>query len=95
MEFVNIYLTRIIGEIKLNWKLPKYLTDQNYYAQLEVHINNSGKVTGKKIVKTSGNEVFDSRVLKAIETSEPFPPPPKEIQKLIAGGIVFGLSSND
>lgn len=94
-EIVNIYLTQVIGSIKLNWKLPKYLTENNYFAQMEVRINNEGRVIEKKIVISSNNELFDSRVLKAIEDSEPFSPPPKEVRKLISDGIVFRLSSRD
>lgn len=92
---INIYLTQIIGAIKLNWKLPKYLVNKNYYAQLEIQIDKRGKVVSKKLESSSNNELFDSLALKAIEASQPFPTPPKEIQRLISDGIVFGLSSND
>ncbi|MGI9549065.1 MAG: energy transducer TonB [Bdellovibrionales bacterium] len=92
---INIYLTLIIGKIKLNWNLPKYLSDGNHFAQLEVQINEQGAVTYKQIVVSSNNEVFDSQVLKAIENSTPFPSPPTSVQKFIADGIVFGLSSKN
>lgn len=95
MKDINIYLTLVIGQIKLNWNLPKYLVDGNYLAQLEVKINDKGLVTDKKIVTSSENELFDSKVLKAIEASTPFPPPPDSVKKLISDGIVFTLSSKD
>ncbi len=95
METINIYLTLIIGKIKLHWNLPKYLSDGDYFTQLEVKINNKGQVIYKKIVTSSNNNIFDSQVLKAIESSMPFPPPPASVKKLISDGIVFGLSSKD
>ena len=95
VETINIYLTLVIGKIKLNWNLPKYLSDGSYFTQLEVKIDDRGRVTYKNIVTSSGNAIFDSRVLKAIESSAPFPPPPSSVKKLISDGIVFGLSSKD
>ncbi len=95
IEAINIYTTLIIGKIKLNWNLPKYLSDENYFTQLEVKINDEGEVIYKEIITSSGNNIFDSEVLKAIESSTPFPPPPPSVKKLISDGIVFGLSSKN
>lgn len=90
---INEYLIEIIERVKRNWNLPKYLTDQNFRAELEIKINAQGKVTEKKIITSSKNEVVDGKVLKAIELSTPFPPPPESVQKLIEDGIVFQLNS--
>ena len=90
---INEYLIEIIERVKRNWNLPKYLTDQNFRAELEIKINAQGKVTEKKIITSSQNEVVDGKVLKAIELSAPFPPPPDSVQKLIEDGIVFQLNS--
>ena len=90
---INEYLIEIIERVKRNWNLPKYLTDQNFRAELEIKINAQGKVTEKKIITSSQNEVVDGKVLKAIELSAPFPPPPDLVQKLIEDGIVFQLNS--
>jgi len=95
MADINIYLTRIIGKIKLNWNLPKYLSHKNYFTQLEIKINTKGEIVYKQVIRSSANDIFDSRVLKALENSAPFPPPPRSVQKLISDGIVIGLSSKD
>ena len=86
---INSYLIEVIEKIKFNWNLPKYLTDQNLYAQIEIKINDRGQLTEKKITVSSQNELFDSHVLKAIEQSAPFSPPPESVKQTIADGIVF------
>ena len=92
---INEYLIEIIERVKRNWRLPKYLADQSFRAELEIRIDARGKVTEKKIITSSQNEVVDGRVLKAIELSSPFPPPPESVQKLIEDGIVFQLNSRE
>ncbi|MCY4512151.1 MAG: energy transducer TonB [Bdellovibrionales bacterium] len=92
---INTYLIEIIERVKRNWNLPKYLTDQSFRAELEIKINAQGKVTEKKIITSSQNEIVDGKVLKAIELSEPFPPPPELVQQLIEDGIVFQLNSRE
>ena len=95
MEAINIYLTAVIGKIKLNWNLPKYLTDIRLTAQIEIKINDQGIIVYKQIVSTSGNDLFDSRVLKAMENAAPYPSPPAVVRRLIQNGIVFTLNSKD
>ena len=95
MEIINIYLTEIISKIKRNWNLPKYLTDINLSAQIEVKINDQGELVYKKIISSSGNDFFDNQVLRAIENTAPYPLPHKSIKKMIRKGIVFSLFSQD
>ena len=92
---INEYLIEIIERVKRNWNLPKYLTDRSFRAELEIKINAQGKVTEKKIITSSQNEVVDGKVLKAIELSSPFPPPPEAVRNLIEDGIVFQLNSRE
>ena len=90
---INDYLIEIIDRIKRNWNLPKYLTDQSFRAELEIKINSAGQVTEIKIITSSYNEIFDGKVLEAIELSAPFPPPPESARALIEDGIIFQLNS--
>ena len=90
---INEYLIEIVERIKRNWNLPKYLTDHSFRAELEIKINSQGKVTEKTLITPSQNEVFNGKVLKAIELSSPFPPPPEPVRELIEDGIVFQLNS--
>ena len=92
---INIYMSQVDSQIRSQWNLPKYLTDKSLTAQLEIKINEKGRIIYKQILISSGNELFDSFVLKAIENSEPYPSPPPDIQQLIKGGIVITLNSRD
>ena len=93
---VHIYMNQVIHQIKIKWdNLPKYLADKNLTAQVEIRINEKGRIIHRDILISSGNIEFDSFVLKAIEDSGPYPPPPADIQSLIKGGIVSTLNSKD
>ena len=88
---INIYFTIITGKIKLQWKIPKYLEDQNLHTEIELKIDPSGLILEQIIVKSSKNETFDSSVLQAIRLSTPLPPPPKEIHKLLKDGVILSF----
>ena len=90
---INTYMMSVKAQTEANWNLPKYLTDMNLTAQIEIRINNEGGMIYKQIVLSSGNELFDSYVLKAIENSAPYPPPPANVRDLIRSGIVLSLDS--
>ena len=77
------YTHKIIQKIKSNWNLPNYLTEVSLTTQIELKINPDGSIFYKNIYSSSGNNVFDSYVLKAIENSAPYPSPPKIIKKYI------------
>ena len=88
---INTYMMSV--KEQTNWNLPKYLTDMNLTAQIEIRINDEGGMIYKQIVFSSGNELFDSYVLKAIENSAPYPPPPANVRDLIRSGIVLSFDS--
>ena len=90
---INKYATLIDLQIRSQWNLPKYLTDRDLTAKIEIKINARGDITSKQLLKSSGNDLFDSRVLKAMENAAPYPPPPVSVQAVIRDGIVFELSS--
>ena len=92
---INLYVNQIDSQIRTQWNLPKYLTDKNLTAQVEVQINKQGQIIYNQILISSGNELFDGLVLKAIKNSAPYPAPPPNIQSFIKDGIVFKLSSKN
>ena len=80
------------SHLRQNWSLPQWLSEANLKAQALVTIDENGNVTRKQIVKSSGNSIFDSTVLEAIEKSSPFPIPPASLRgKLANGGVIFGF----
>lgn len=93
MSDINAYMMVVKEKITANWNLPSYLTDIRLTAQIEIRINNQGEMIYKQIVLSSGNELFDSYVLKAIENAAPYLPPPASVRNLIQDGIIFNLDS--
>lgn len=83
------YFTSIRGHINMYWSLPMELADQNLRAQVHTEVNDSGIVLKRTIMKSSGNEEFDARVLETIDRASPFPPPPEEVRASLSNGIVF------
>ncbi len=95
MAEINMYLTIVIEQIRANWNLPRYLKDMNLIAEVDIKINDRGEMVYKQIVLSSGNDVFDNWMLKAMENAAPYPPPPDSVQHLIRDGIVVSMSSKN
>ena len=93
MSALHLYTRAMKRKIKAHWNLPKYLVNTYLTAQIEIRINEQGHVVYKQIVLSSGNDMFDSYVLKAIEDSAPYPSLPENIRDLVKEGIVFNLDS--
>lgn len=95
MNEINIYFSAVEEKIKSFWNLPKYLTDIDLTAQIEMKISPNGMLKTRKIEISSGNDLFDSLVLKSIENAAPYPVPPASVQNLIKNGIILSLSSRN
>ena len=75
-----------------NWALPVWLARQNLAAQVQVFIDEKGKLRGFKFVKASGNEQFDEAIKRTLQDSQPFPLPPEAIRgSLATSGITVGF----
>lgn len=86
------YLDAIREQVKSNWSLPIWMSRQNLSAQALVFIDPSGKLQGLMIHKSSGNGGFDDAVKRAIQSSQPFPPPPMDLRKaMLRDGILLGF----
>jgi len=51
------------------WDQPKSIFDntKSFVCTLQIHISSGGKISGVKIVKSSGNTVMDESVIAAAE----------------------------
>lgn len=87
----NRYFDQMHSHLLQNWNLPQWLADANYKAQALVAIDENGHVIRKQLLKSSGNEVFDTNVLDAIDKSSPFPAPPDRIRGAVARGVIFNF----
>ena len=94
MSAIQTYLEDITEGVKTNWNLPKYLADKDLETQVEIRIDDKGVIFYKQIFTSSGNALFDSWVLKAIE-NKATDPPSKLIREQMKEGIIFTLRSRD
>lgn len=86
------YFDDLKGKLLDHFNIPQWLADGKFRAQVQVLIDERGYVIKKILRKSSGNEIFDSKALEAVENSSPFPPPPKRLQgALQANGIIFNF----
>ncbi|MCB0341198.1 MAG: TonB family protein [Pseudobdellovibrionaceae bacterium] len=82
------YYSQIKVRIRENWDLPQWLADADLKAQATVSLDERGYVTGKQILISSGNSVFDEIVLSTIEASSPFPAPPDRLRGALQQGAL-------
>jgi colicin import membrane protein len=86
------YFATIENRIKANWQLPGWLAEAQLKAQAVVLIDAGGRVVRRQVIKSSGNEAFDSQVLDTIDRSSPFPEPPPRLKDVLAlKGIIFNF----
>jgi TonB family protein len=55
------------------------LNDMSLHTLAEFEILQNGAVNEVRVVKTSGNTVFDAAAVDSVYRGSPFPPPPKQI----------------
>lgn len=59
-------------------------------AQVAMRLNRTGEVIEAKLIKSSGNTLFDSAVLAAVKKASPFSPPPDHLRDALQkNGIVL------
>lgn len=71
------YRLMVNQRIQSHWEWNREVSGQR--VKLILSIAADGKVSNVRILKSSGEEVFDESVLAAIEHSSPVPPPPQAI----------------
>lgn len=72
------YLALISNLIREKWNIPEAVP-KNLEAIVTVKIFNNGQTIIEGFEKKSGNTLFDSSVVRAINNANPLPPPGKEI----------------
>lgn len=86
------YFDQLSAKVHNAWSIPQWLAEADLKAQVLVLIDERGYVIKKEIRKSSGNEVFDSRVTAAIDASSPLPPPPARLRGVLStSGIIFNF----
>lgn len=78
------YLDDVEIRIRKMWSPPKFLAKAGLRVRIVLFINSQGLITEHKIVQSSGNSVFDDSAIAAIESAQPFAPPPDSLESLLA-----------
>ena len=88
----NEYFGKLKNRVKENWDLPSWLSQLALKAEVVVQLDSSGKIVRRYILTSSGNEIFDSKVLASIDRGAPYPEPPNRLAGFIeSSGIVFAF----
>ncbi len=86
------YYDILRDHLQKNWALPVWLSRQSFSAQVQVYVDNKGRLRHFQFLKVSGNTTFDEIVLKTLQSSQPYPIPPAELTKqLLLYGMVVGF----
>lgn len=77
------YLQTIDGSVKAHWNLPGFLSNANLSARARLYIDARGQVLKRTITQSSHNDIYDARVLAAIDAASPLPPPPSSLTSIL------------
>jgi len=73
-EFLS-YRQRIFGTIKSNW--TNTVRTAGLVAAVRFQLGPDGDVSNVELVRSSGDRVYDQAVVRAVQRSNPLPPPPE------------------
>lgn len=82
IEYSN-YKSTLHTAISAEWDLPKWLLEGNLRAVAHIKIDEAGNLISKEIISSSGNSIYDEKVMEAIEDSAPFSPPPEKFKQIV------------
>lgn len=73
------YVSLVTTKIHRNWIYPES-SPQNLEMIVLLRVRKDGSASVERVIKGSGNPLFDRSVQRAISKSNPFPPPPQEME---------------
>jgi TonB family protein len=82
LEYTN-YKEIIHNAIKADWELPGWLLESELQAVVEIKIDHDGNLVYKNLVQSSGNKIYDEKVMEAINNAAPFDPPPDKFKGIV------------
>jgi len=72
------YKNLVEYSLRSNWERPQDVFDDTFTADVELHVDTSGRITSYDFKKGSGNQLWDNSVRKAIDNTRLLDrPPPK------------------
>jgi len=79
---LDLYKELCKESIKPNWKWPNLRLGEHLQATLKITIDSKGNILRVNLVKSSGNDFFDSSVMRAVHLTKTLPLPPKGITEI-------------
>jgi TonB family protein len=70
------YVDSVVSRIRPNWSWPGRTDRRNYVAVVNIKIAKDGTIQNYVLATSSGNDFFDSTVLRAIQATRQLEPPP-------------------
>jgi TonB family protein len=86
------YLESVHSVVQARWNLPSFLSGANLKARVRIFVDGKGTVIKRSITQSSGNDIFDARLLAAIDASSPLQPPPESLVGILeVDGLELGF----
>ena len=85
------YAASMVERVRLHWKLPSYLKEQNLRCRIQIFLRKNGDLSHAKVIESSGNTEYDNRALRAIRSARFSPVDEKIASSVSSGEIVLGF----
>lgn len=86
------YLESVHSVVQARWNLPSFLSGANLKARVRIFVDGKGNVIKRTITQSSGNDIFDARLLAAIDASSPLQAPPESLVNILeTDGLELGF----
>lgn len=92
------YASKIYEAIRRNWNVPTGLSAGDVtglVADVKVSIADDGTLGDVKLIKPSGNDLYDDSCVQAIQATGKVPAPPLELRGKFRRGLLLGFEGKD
>ena len=92
------YASMIRDMIREHWNVPQGMTmgeALNLETKIRIQLAEDGTMLDPKVIKSSGNNLFDATCVQAIQATRKVPPPPADKRALYRRGIIFPFEGKD
>ncbi len=73
---LGAYEDSVVSRIRPNWSRPERADRKQYTALVNIKISPTGEITDSRVVRSSGDQVFDASVLRAVRATRTLEAPP-------------------
>ncbi len=73
---LGVYEDSVVSRIRPNWSRPERADRKQYTAVVNIKIAPTGLIQESRIVRSSGDSLFDASVLRAVRATTTLEPPP-------------------